>query len=173
VTILPRGRALGYTSVMPTEDRYSVTRNELLDQIAYAMGGRVAEEVVFDDPSTGASNDIEKATNIAKNMVTLYGMSAKIGPVKVGADENDQIIGGARAENYRPSAAVLDSISSEIYELLDNAHREALTVITENREILDTLANTLLEKETLLEDELAEIFTDLKRWGTRPKWDSF
>ena len=82
VTILPRGRALGYTAVMPTEDRYSQTRNELLDQLAYAMGGRAAEEVVFHDPSTGASNDIEHATQIARAMVLEYGFSSKLGSVK-------------------------------------------------------------------------------------------
>ncbi|MCL1899148.1 MAG: ATP-dependent zinc metalloprotease FtsH, partial [Promicromonosporaceae bacterium] len=85
VTILPRGRALGYTMVMPTEDKYSTTRNELLDQLAYAMGGRVAEEIVFHDPTTGAGNDIEKATNIARKMVTEYGMSEVVGAVKFGS----------------------------------------------------------------------------------------
>jgi cell division protease FtsH len=172
ITILPRGRALGYTSVVPTEDKYGYTRNELLDQMAYAMGGRVAEEVVLKDPSTGASNDIEKATSIAKNMVTLYGMSSKIGPVKVAPDENDAIIGGARAENYRQSETVANEIGEEIRELLSQAHREARIVIDENRALLDTLANQLLEKETLLEDELNEIFKPLKRWGERPIWNS-
>ncbi|MDR1447970.1 MAG: ATP-dependent zinc metalloprotease FtsH [Candidatus Ancillula sp.] len=172
ITILPRGRALGYTSVMPTEDRYSVTRNELLDQMAYAMGGRVAEEVVFEDPSSGASNDIEKATNIAKSMVTLYGMSSKVGPVKVAPDENDTIIGGARAEGYQQSTTVANEIGDEIRNLLFQAHREAQIVIGENREVLDTLANELLEKETLLEDELNELFKPLKRWGKRPVWNS-
>lgn len=89
VTILPRGRALGYTMVLPSEDKYSTTRNELLDQLAYAMGGRVAEEIVFHDPTTGASNDIEKATNIARKMVTQYGMSEKLGMVKIGDDQSN------------------------------------------------------------------------------------
>src|SRR5690554_7193606 len=93
VTILPRGRALGYTMVMPTEDKYSTTRNELLDQLAYAMGGRVAEEVVFHDPTTGASNDIEKATAIARKMVTQFGMSASIGAVKLGQDSGEVFLG--------------------------------------------------------------------------------
>lgn len=172
VTILPRGRALGYTSVMPQEDKYSVTRNELLDQMAYAMGGRVAEEIVFQDPSTGASNDIEKATDIARKMVTQYGMSAKVGPVKVAPNEDDQAIGATRTGKYPVSANVSSAIDSEIRALLENAHREARTVIDENRAVLDRLANILLEKETLLEDELKEIFKDVHFWGERPIWQS-
>src|SRR5699024_1788525 len=89
VTILPRGRALGYTMVMPSEDKYSTTRNELLDQLAYAMGGRVAEEIVFHDPTTGAANDIEKATGIARKMVTQYGMSDRVGMVKMGGGSSE------------------------------------------------------------------------------------
>ncbi|MDR2508995.1 MAG: ATP-dependent zinc metalloprotease FtsH [Candidatus Ancillula sp.] len=172
VTILPRGRALGYTSVMPQEDKYSVTRNELLDQMAYAMGGRVAEEIVFKDPSTGASNDIEKATDIARKMVTQYGMSSKIGPVKVSPNEDDQAMGAAKTSKYSVSATISSTIDSEISNLLENAHREAFIVINENREVLDRLANILLEKETLLEDELTEIFKDVRFWGERPVWNS-
>ncbi|HAA79842.1 MAG TPA: cell division protein FtsH, partial [Microbacteriaceae bacterium] len=93
VTILPRGRALGYTMVMPLDDKYSITRNELLDQLAYAMGGRVAEEIVFHDPTTGASNDIEKATAIARRMVTEFGMSATIGAVKLGSASGEVFLG--------------------------------------------------------------------------------
>src|SRR5690606_23707722 len=89
VTILPRGRALGYTMVMPSEDKYSVTRNELLDQLAYAMGGRVAEEIVFHDPSTGASNDIEKATATARKMVKEYGMSERVGALRLGQADGE------------------------------------------------------------------------------------
>ncbi|GHT81340.1 ATP-dependent zinc metalloprotease FtsH [Actinomycetota bacterium] len=172
VTILPRGRALGYTSVMPSEDRYSVTRNQLLDQMAYAMGGRVAEEIVFKDPSTGASNDIEKATDIAKKMVTLYGMSSTVGPVKVAPDDNDHAVGAMKTEAFRVSGNVANSIDVEIHKMLENAHHEAQIVINENRHILDNLATVLLDKETLLEDDLNEIFKDLKRWGEREVWNS-
>src|SRR5690606_26437130 len=93
VTILPRGRALGYTMVMPSEDKYSVTRNELLDQLAYAMGGRVAEEIVFHDPSTGASNDIEKATATARKMVKEYGMSERVGALRLGQADGEVFLG--------------------------------------------------------------------------------
>ena len=93
VTILPRGRALGYTMVMPTDDKYSTTRNEILDQLAYAMGGRVAEEIIFHDPTTGAANDIEKATAMARKMVTEYGMSERVGAVKLGQSQGEVFLG--------------------------------------------------------------------------------
>ena len=93
VTILPRGKALGYTMVLPLDDKYSITRNELQDQLAYAMGGRVAEEIIFHDPTTGASNDIEKATSIARKMVTEYGMTMEVGPVKLGSSSGEVFMG--------------------------------------------------------------------------------
>jgi cell division protease FtsH len=157
---------------MPTEDRYSISRNELLDQMAYAMGGRVAEEIVFDDPSTGASNDIEKATDTARKMVTEYGMSAVLGPIKTAANENDQAIGGATAAKYAVSGHIQKFADEEVQALLKQAHSEAVTVIYENREVLDRLVVELLEKETLLEEDLERIFADVKRWGERPKWQS-
>ena len=93
ITILPRGRALGYTMVLPTDDKYSTTRNEMLDQLAYAMGGRAAEELVFHDPTTGAANDIEKATGMARKMVTQYGMSERIGAIKLGQSQGEVFLG--------------------------------------------------------------------------------
>ncbi len=93
VTILPRGRALGYTMVLPQDDKYSTTRNEMLDQLAYALGGRVAEEIIFHDPTTGASNDIEKATGIARSMVTTHGMSERIGAIKLGRGSGEVFLG--------------------------------------------------------------------------------
>src|SRR5690606_16588145 len=93
VTILPRGRALGYTMVMPTEDRYSKSRNQLLDSLAYAMGGRMAEELIFGDPSTGASNDISQATDIAREMVTKFGMSSSVGAVRVAGSAGEVFLG--------------------------------------------------------------------------------
>ena len=93
VTILPRGRALGYTMVLPDEDKYSQTRSELLDQLAYMMGGRAAEELVFHDPTTGAGNDIEKATNVARAMVTQYGMTERLGAIKLGENNAEPFLG--------------------------------------------------------------------------------
>lgn len=169
VTILPRGRALGYTAVMPTSDRYSQSRNQLLDQMAYAMGGRTAEEIVFHDPTTGASNDIEKATNIARTMVIEYGFSDKLGAIKWG-DDDDQttVMDGLQPRKYSDRTA--EVIDDEVLKLVETAHTEAWTIINENRDILDELVRQLLIKETLNEKELAEIFAPIKKAPVRPVW---
>ena len=170
VTILPRGRALGYTMVMPVEDRYSRTRNQLLDELVYAMGGRVAEELVFLDPSTGASNDIEKATATARRLVTDFGMSDKVGPVKLGKDDSEPFLGrdGISSRNY--SEAVASTIDEEVRSFLDAANREAWEILTRNRGILDDLAARLIDKETLLEEELEEIFSPVQKQAERTVW---
>jgi cell division protease FtsH len=170
VTILPRGRALGYTMVLPLEDRYSVSRNELLDQLAYAMGGRVAEEVVFHDPTTGASNDIEKATTTARKMVTEFGMSASIGSVKLGSGSGEMFLGRDMGSQRDYSERLSEQVDAEVRALIENAHDEAWEVLNENRAILDKLATALLEKETLDHNELAEIFKDVKKMPERPQW---
>jgi cell division protease FtsH len=170
ITILPRGRALGYTMVMPTEDRYSVSRNELLDQLAYAMGGRVAEEIVFHDPTTGASNDIEKATSTARKMVTDYGMSASIGSVKLSSGSGDMFLGRDMGHSRDYSESLSEQVDVEVRALIDAAHDEAWKVLTENRDILDTLASELLEKETLDHNQIAEIFANVKKLPERPQW---
>ncbi|EFA22661.1 ATP-dependent zinc metalloprotease FtsH [Bifidobacterium gallicum] len=168
VTILPRGRALGYTAVMPTEDRYSQTRNQLLDQMAYAMGGRTAEEVVFHDPSTGASNDIEKATNIARKMIGEYGFSTALGAVKWTDDEDQSGLDSLRPRDY--SDATAERMDEEVLALIENAHTEAWTIINENRDILDELVRQLLVKQTLNETELNAIFRDIKKAPERVVW---
>ncbi|WP_346923695.1 ATP-dependent zinc metalloprotease FtsH [Rothia sp. (in: high G+C Gram-positive bacteria)] len=172
ITILPRGRALGYTMVMPQDDKYSTTRHELLDQMAYAMGGRAAEEVVFHDPSTGASNDIQKATDTARKMVTEYGMSAKVGSVRLVAKESDPFLGGGGGGGNQHSDALAATVDAEVQALLEGAHDEAFQILVENRDVLDTLAMTLLEKETLLEKDLAEIFANVRKRPEREHWYS-
>lgn len=171
VTILPRGRALGYTMVMPTEDRFNKTRNQLLDDLVYGMGGRVAEEIVFRDPSTGPANDIQQATKTARAMVTDYGMSDRIGMVKLG-DADTEAFGHGSGEGPRAfsdeTAAIIDE---EVRRLLDNAMREAWMILTNNRGVLDTLASRLLEEETLDEAQLAEIFKDVVKAPERLVWD--
>ena len=171
VTILPRGRALGYTMVMPTEDRFNKTRNQLLDDLVYGMGGRVAEEIVFRDPSTGPANDIQQATKTARAMVTDYGMSDRIGMVKLG-DADTEAFGHGSGEGPRAfsdeTAAIIDE---EVRRLLDNAMREAWEILTNNRAILDTLAARLLEEETLDEAQLAQIFKDIVKAPERPVWN--
>ncbi|MFN3707369.1 ATP-dependent zinc metalloprotease FtsH [Microcella sp.] len=170
VTILPRGRALGYTMVMPIDDKYSVTRNELLDQLTYAMGGRVAEEIVFHDPTTGASNDIEKATSIARRMVTEYGMSAEVGAVKLGQSSGEVFLGKDMGHQRDYSEKLAERVDAEVRALIEQAHDEAWRVLNDNRDILDRLASELLEKETLDHVQLAEIFADVKKLPERPQW---
>ena len=170
VTILPRGRALGYTMVMPTEDKYSTTRNELLDQLAYAMGGRVAEELVFHDPTTGAANDIEKATGIARKMVTEYGMSDRVGSVKLGTGNTEPFLGRDMGHRREYSEDVAGTVDDEVRKLIETGHDEAWEVITEYRDVLDQLVLRLLEKETLNQQELAEVFKDVKKRPPRSVW---
>ncbi len=170
VTILPRGKALGYTMVLPLDDKYSVTRNELQDQLTYAMGGRVAEEIVFHDPTTGASNDIEKATSIARKMVTEYGMTNEVGPVKLGSSSGEVFMGRDMGHGRDFSERIAERVDAQVRALIEQAHNEAYQVINDNREVLDKLALALLEKETLDHNELADIFKDVKRLTPRPQW---
>jgi cell division protease FtsH len=172
ITILPRGRALGYTMVMPMEDRYSITRNQLLDQVAYAMGGRIAEEIVFKDPTTGASNDFEKATNIARTMVTKYGMSAKIGAISLGSGSSEPFLGRELATHSNYSNEMAQQVDIEVRAILENALDEAHTVLNQNRRILDRLAKELLERETLNQEEIAKIFKTVKKLPERSVWRS-
>ena len=171
VTILPRGRALGYTQVMPQDDKYSTTRNELLDQLVYAMGGRAAEEIIFRDPTTGASNDIEKATATARKMVTDYGMTSAVGAVKLGTTESETVL-GLNATSRDFSEQVAATVDTEVRNLLDAAHREAWEILTRNRAVLDQLAEELLTRETLLEKDLERIFEGVIKQPERPLWRS-
>ena len=171
VTILPRGKALGYTMVMPSDDKYSTTRNELLDQLVYAMGGRAAEEIIFRDPTTGASNDIEKATATARQMVTDFGMTRSVGAVKLGTTENETVLGlSATSRDFSEDVAA--TVDAEVRALMDAAHREAWQILTRNRDVLEELATQLLEKETLLEKDLERIFAPVVKQPERPLWSS-
>jgi cell division protease FtsH len=170
VTILPRGRALGYTMVMPSEDKYSTSRNELLDQLAYAMGGRVAEEIVFHDPTTGASNDIEKATAIARKMVVEYGMSDRVGAIKLGKSDAEPFLGRDYGHQRDYSEDVARIVDEETRRLIEEAHDEAWEILTEYRHVLDDLVLHLLEKETLNEAELARVFAPVVKRAPRPVW---
>ncbi|WP_300084034.1 ATP-dependent zinc metalloprotease FtsH [Propioniciclava sp.] len=171
VTILPRGRALGYTMVMPDADKYSQTRGELLDQLAYMLGGRAAEELVFHDPTTGASNDIEKATKVARAMVMEYGMTESLGAVKFGSGDHEPFLGrdmSSTSANYSDEVAA--QIDREVANLIATAHQEAFDVLDENREVLDELVRQLFEKETLDKDEVARVFEPLVKRSKRPAW---
>ncbi len=170
ITILPRGRALGYTMVLPDEDKYSQTRSELLDKLAYMLGGRAAEELIFHDPTTGAGNDIEKATNLARAMVTQYGMTERLGAIKLGNDNSEPFLGRDMGHSRNYSEDVAAIVDDEVTKLLTSAHQEAFDIVEENRDVLDALVLALLDKETLDKEQVAEVFTALRRRPVRPAW---
>jgi cell division protease FtsH len=170
ITILPRGRALGYTMVLPQDDKYSTTRNEMLDQLAYALGGRVAEELVFHDPTTGAANDSEKATAVARQMVTQFGMSERVGAIKLGRGSGEVFLGRDMGHERDYSEEVASVVDEEVRRLIEAAHDEAWEALVRNRPVLDALVLALLERETLNKDELSVIFADVVKSAERPLW---
>jgi len=170
VTILPRGRALGYTMVLPEEDKYSTTRNEMLDTLAYMLGGRAAEEMVFHDPTTGAANDIEKATGLARAMVMNYGMSERIGAIRLGQADGEVFLGRDVGHSRDYSEGVAETVDNEVRKLIESAHQEAYDILLENRDVLDQLVVELLDRETLDREEVAEIFSNLRKHAHRPVW---
>ena len=154
VTIIPRGGALGVTMTLPAEDRYCVSKDELLAAITYAMGGRAAEELVFEHFSTGAANDLEKATKIARDMVCSYGMSEKLGPVSLSDDHNPVFIGREFGAAPKHSPEKARQIDDEVYSILTERYARAKQMLIERREVLDKIAHALLERETLEENDL-------------------
>jgi cell division protease FtsH len=157
VTILSRGRSLGHTLVLPTEDKYTQTRAELIDTLAYALGGRAAEELVFHEPTTGAGNDIEKASTIARAMVTEYGMSSKLGAVKYGQNDGEPFLGRTMGHQRDYSDSVAAEIDSEVRALIELAHDEAWEILVEYRDVLDAIVLELFEKETISQADMARI----------------
>jgi cell division protease FtsH len=170
VTILPRGGALGYTMVLPEEDRYSTTRNEMLDQLAYMMGGRAAEELVFHDPTTGAGDDIAKATTLARRMVTQYGMTERLGAIKFGTDKSEPFLGREFGHERDYSEEIASQVDEEVRRFIETAHQEAFDILVENRDVLDTLVLELLEKETLDKKQVEQIFEPIRKRQRRPAW---
>ncbi|GEP39062.1 ATP-dependent zinc metalloprotease FtsH [Nocardioides psychrotolerans] len=170
ITILPRGRALGYTMVLPDEDKYSQTRSEMLDQLAYMLGGRAAEEMVFHDPTTGAGNDIEKATSLARAMVTQYGMTDRLGAIKLGETQGEPFLGRDMGHQRNYSEEIAGIVDEETKKFLAVAHQEAFDILEENRDVLDDLVLALLDRETLDKAEIAEVFVPLRRRPERPAW---
>ena len=170
ITILPRGRALGYTMVLPDQDKYSTTRSQMLNQLAYMLGGRAAEELVFHDPTTGAANDIEKATAVARAMVTQYGMTERLGAIRYGKENGEVFLGRDMGHMRDYSEEIAAAIDEEVRTLIDQAHNEAFEILVDNREVLDALVVALLEKETLNKDQVAEIFEPLHLRPKRPAW---
>ncbi len=164
VTIIPRGRAGGYTLSLPVEDRHYMRRSEMVDRLAMMLGGRAAEELIFTDPTTGASNDIEQATNLARRMVMEYGMSDRLGPMRYGQAEGEVFLGKdyVRGQDYSDEVASL--IDEEIRKLITRAHDEARTILSTHRTALDRIADELMQRETLDAGEVKEVFHDVPKW---------
>ena len=142
----------------------------MLDKLAYMMGGRAAEEMVFHDPTTGASNDIEKATALARAMVTQYGMTERLGAIKLGEDNSEPFLGRDMGHSRNYSEDVAAIVDEETKKFLATAHQEAFDILVENRDVLDALVLALLDQETLDKEEVAEVFVPLRRRSPRPAW---
>ncbi len=168
VSIVARGRALGWTLSLPTEDRHLQTRSQLEDYLAMFLGGRTAEELVFSDPTTGARDDIERATEMARAMVTEYGMTEAIGLQKLGKRVENPFLGRESSQMGDYSQDVAGVVDSEVRRLIDAAHATATDILTRHRDTLDNLAAALMERETLDVPDLLEIFGALPPWGTPP-----
>ena len=170
ITILPRGRALGYTMVLPDQEKYSTTRSQMLNQLAYMLGGRAAEELIFHDPTTGASNDIEKATAVARAMVMQYGMTERLGAIRYGQEQGEVFLGRDMGHVRDYSEEVAAAIDDEVKSFIEAAHQEAYEVLVANRDVLDALVVELLEKETLDKGQIEAIFASLRLREPRPAW---
>ncbi len=164
ISIIPRGRALGYTLTLPTEDKFLVSRSELVDELAMLLGGRTAEELIFADPTTGAQNDIDRATTIARQMVTEYGMSDSLGPMRFGHPQGEVFLGRDFTSTPDYSDEVAASIDAEVRTLIDSAHAAAERVLADNREVLDRVARELVLHETLETERVQELFSDVRMW---------
>ena len=160
ITIIPRGRALGYTASAPTEDKFLVSRAEMMDQLAMLLGGRTAEELVFHEPTTGAANDIEKASSIARGMVTEYGMSERLGARKFGTGDGEPFLGREMSHSRDYSEEIASAIDEEVRRLIESAHDEAWEILVQYRDVLDNLVLQLMEHETLSRDQVLD---DLQR----------
>jgi len=163
VTIIPRGRALGYTQALPDSEKYLTSKAELKDRLTMLMGGRVAEELIFADPTTGASNDIEKATEIARRMVMEFGMSEKLGPMLYGKGTNEVFLGRDYGRQQDYSDEVASSIDEEVKSLLSDAHIVAGKILAKFKKQMEEMVKVLMEKETIDREEVARIFNKIKK----------
>jgi cell division protease FtsH len=164
ITIVSRGRSLGHTLALPTHDKYLSKRSELVDRLAMLLGGRTAEELIFADPSTGAADDIEKATTIARRMVMEYGMSDELGPMQYGRPNGEVFLGRdySRQQDYSDQVAAF--IDAEVRKMITAAHEEARTILERHSEAMERMVEALLETETVDRDQVAEIFADVPKW---------
>jgi len=163
VSIIPRGSAaLGYTLQLPTEDRFLISKSELMQRLSVLLGGRVAEEIIFKDITTGAQNDLERATKIARQMVTEYGMSDTIGPMTLGRKEHQVFLGKDISEDRNYSDEIAFQIDKEVENIIDSAYNKAKEILTKNKRRLVKIAKTLLQKETLEGEELNSLLKGAK-----------
>ncbi len=162
ISIIPRGQALGYTLTLPTEDKYLVTKSELVDELAMLLGGRVAEELIFSELTTGDQNDIEKATKLARKMVCEFGMSEKLGPLTLGQKQGEVFLGRDLYTHQDYSDRIAYEIDQEVRRLVDEAYERARGILESSREKLDTIARTLIERETLEKNELLALLEGKK-----------
>ncbi|MCP3854889.1 MAG: ATP-dependent metallopeptidase FtsH/Yme1/Tma family protein [Actinomycetia bacterium] len=165
VSIVARGRALGWTLALPSEDKYLRTQSELLDQLAMLLGGRTSEEIIFGDPTTGAADDIDRATTLARSMITEWGMSPELGLRKLGSSSGEVFLGREVGHERDYSDGSAASIDAEVRRLVDEAHDQAREVLTLHRVVLDRLAEALVEHETLDDAQLAGLFGDITLRG--------
>ncbi|MER6574395.1 ATP-dependent zinc metalloprotease FtsH [Nonomuraea sp. NPDC001023] len=173
ITILSRGRALGYTMTLPMEDKFLATRSEMMDQLAMLLGGRAAEELVFHEPTTGASNDIEKATAVARRMVTEYGMSEQLGARKFGTGQAEVFLGREMGHERDYSEKIASSIDEEVRRMIETAHDQAWDILVEYRDVLDNLVLELMEKETLSREQVLQIFAPVVVKEHRPSYAGY
>jgi cell division protease FtsH len=167
ISVIPRGRALGYTLTLPEEDKFLMTREELKDELAMMLGGRVAEEIMVGDVTTGAANDIERATKVARQMVTEYGMSDDLGPLTLGQKTGEVFLGRDFSSHPDYSEQVAFEIDNEVRRLIDEAHDMALEILGENRENLDRWADVLIDKETIDKAQIEELFASVRKHAQR------
>ncbi|NLZ52452.1 MAG: ATP-dependent zinc metalloprotease FtsH, partial [Thermoanaerobacteraceae bacterium] len=158
VSIVPRGRAGGYTMILPKEDRFFMGKSELMDQVTHLLGGRVSEELVLNEVSTGAQNDLERATQIARKMVMEFGMSENIGPMTLGHKHEEVFLGRDLAQGRNYSEEVAASIDKEVKGIIEKCYNNAKTLLSENINKLHKVAQALLEREKLDKDEFLEVF---------------
>jgi cell division protease FtsH len=173
ITIIPRGRALGYTASAPTEEKFLVSRAEMMDQLAMLLGGRTAEELVFHEPTTGAANDIEKASSIARGMVTEYGMSERLGARKFGTGDGEPFLGRDMSHSRDYSEEIASAIDDEVRRLIESAHDEAWEILVQYRDVLDNLVLQLIEHETLARDKVLEIFSSVRKRVSRGSYTGY
>ena len=160
VSVIPRGRALGVTWSLPEEDRFSLYRDQMLAQISMLFGGRVAEEIFVGNISTGASNDFERATQIAREMVTRYGMSEALGPMVYGESEGEVFLGRSVTTHKNMSEATMQKVDIEIRRILDEQYARATKILTESRSKVEAMTQALMEWETIDAGQIADIMAD-------------